>query len=400
MDFHKLEDSIQSLIADRVKILADEEKISSKIVILGINEAGRSLINFAPDLVNRIDIIRFENSPDDKVLELIGKGEKELNIEIDTKESIIKEANGGFYIAQMICSEICQRENLLETSASHRTLSTSFEGVKSAIWKRLSDTFYDLCKAFALGARYRPEGRAPYLHLLNWLTDSGEWVLNLSDALRAHPDMKLSVNQVIEKGYLEALFKNTPGIEKVLHYDGHSIVAEDPQFVFYIRNMPWARFARDLGFRKIGFRSRYDFALSFAGSQRDLAESIFDLLIDKEVSVFYDKNEQHRILSSNIEEYLEPIYQSEADFVICIIDKDYPTRIWTAFEAGTFKDRVKRGEVIPIVVDGTPIDAFSSLAKIGHLSVSRSDNLQATLLDVTTMIAKKLTDADPSHADC
>jgi hypothetical protein len=326
------------------------------------------------------------------VLELVEKGERELNIEIDTKESIIREANGGFYIAQMICSEICQRENLLETSPSLKTLSTSFEGVKSAIWKRLSDTFYELCKAFALGARYRPEGRAPYLHLLNWLADSGEWVLNLSDALRTHPEMRLSVNQVIEKRYLDDLFKNTKGIEKVLHYDGHNIVAEDPQFVFYIRNMPWARFARDLGFRNIGFKSRYDFALSFAGSQRDLAERMFELLTDKEVSVFYDKNEQHRILSSNIEEYLEPIYQSEADFVICIIDKDYPTRIWTAFEAGTFSDRVKLGQVIPIVVEGTPIDAFSSLAKIGHVKISRTDDLQMRLHETATMIAKKLTD--------
>jgi hypothetical protein len=132
------------LIADRVKLLADEEQVASKMIILGINEVGKSLINFAPDLVNRIDIIRFENSPDEKVLELVEKGEAELNILIDTKKEIVREANGGFYIAQMICSEICQRENLLETSPQLRTLSTSFEGIKSAIWKRLSDKFYGL----------------------------------------------------------------------------------------------------------------------------------------------------------------------------------------------------------------------------------------------------------------
>jgi hypothetical protein len=91
--------------------------------------------------VNRIDIIRFENSPDEKVLELIEKGEAELHILIDTKNEIVTEARGGFYIAQMICSEICQRESLLETSSELRLLSTSFEGVKSAIWRRLSDNF-------------------------------------------------------------------------------------------------------------------------------------------------------------------------------------------------------------------------------------------------------------------
>jgi hypothetical protein len=39
-DFHKLGDDIQSLLADRVKVLADEERTDSKIIILGISEAG------------------------------------------------------------------------------------------------------------------------------------------------------------------------------------------------------------------------------------------------------------------------------------------------------------------------------------------------------------------------
>jgi hypothetical protein len=205
--------------------------------------------------------------------------------------------------------------------------------------------------------------------------------------------MRLSVNQVIEKNYLDVLFRITAGIETVLHYDGRNIVAEDPQFVFYIRNMPWARFARDLGFRNIEFRNRYDFALSFAGTQRRVAEKLFEFLTDREVLVFYDRNEQYRILSSNLEEYLEPIYQSEAQFVVCIIDKEYPVRIWTAFEAKTFKDRINLGEVIPIVIDSTPIDAFSSLAKIGRITISVTDDFEPQLVEVAGLIVKKLSEA-------
>ena len=105
-DFHKLEDNMKSRIADMVKIFADEETLTSKLIVVGINEAGQSLISFAPDLVNRLDILRFENSPDSKVEELISKGEAELNISFNTKSDIVKEANGGFYIAQMLCSEV------------------------------------------------------------------------------------------------------------------------------------------------------------------------------------------------------------------------------------------------------------------------------------------------------
>ena len=73
-------EDVKENIANLVKLLADEETENSKLIVLGINDAGTSLIQFAPDLVNRIDIIKFENSTDDKVKELIEKGELELNI--------------------------------------------------------------------------------------------------------------------------------------------------------------------------------------------------------------------------------------------------------------------------------------------------------------------------------
>jgi hypothetical protein len=389
-DFHKLSADLQEKIANIVKVFADEGSDSSKLIVLGINEAGKSLIQFAPDLVNRIDIIRFENSTDDKVTELIEKGERELNVIIDTKANITKEASGGFYIAQMICSEICLHEGILATALDKKVLAVSFEGIKFAIWRRLSNTFYDICKAFALGARYRPEGRAPYLHLLYWLATSGEWVLNIPDAMRNHSEMRLSVGQVVEKGYLAELFEKTEGISSVLHFDGRNIAVEDPQFVFYIRNMPWARFAKNLGFRNIEFKNRYDFALSFAGSDRGLAERLFEALTEEEFSVFYDKNEQYRILASNIEEYLEPIYQSEARFVICILSPSYPTKIWTTFEAKHFAKRIELGEVLPIVVDDTNIDVFSSLSKIGHLSYNTTGDKSAQLTSLVATLKDKI----------
>lgn len=64
--------------------------------------------------------------------------------------------------------------------------------------------------------------------------------------------------------------------------------------------------------------------------------------------MFYDKNEQHRILAIDIEEYLRPIYQSEAQFVLALLSKHYPKKIWTKIESDSFKDRLKTGEVVPI----------------------------------------------------
>ncbi len=90
----------------------------------------------------------------------------------------------------------------------------------------------------------------------------------------------------------------------------------------------------------MSFDSKYDFALSFAGSDREIAEKIFNGLIENEFAVFYDKNEQHRILAENIEDYLVPIYHSEAKYVVCLLGPDYPKRVWTKFESDQFKERL------------------------------------------------------------
>ena len=84
-------------------------------------------------------------------------------------------------------------------------------------------------------------------------------------------------------------------ISAVIHFDkvAEQITVEDPQFIFFIRNIPWKSFASELGFMGVEFKNRYDFALSFAGEDRPLAEALFTELEAAEVEVFYDKNEPY-----------------------------------------------------------------------------------------------------------
>ncbi len=393
-DFHRLDDPTKAAIADFVKSLADAEQQNAKVIIVGINEAGRSLIAFAPDLVNRIDTIKFENNPDEKISELIKKGEDVLNIEFNSHDDIIQDSNGGFYLAQMLCNELCQKANILEAQATRQKISVSFEGAKSSIWSRLDEKFSDHAKRFALGSRYRPEGRAPYLHLLHALANSEKWHLDIRQYARTNPDMRLSVMQVLDKSFLADLFLSNPTLASVLHLDERAgkLIIEDPQFLFYLRNMPWQTFAHDLGFKQIGFESRYDFALSFAGEDRDVAETIFTDLMDREISVFYDKNEQHRIAAENVEDYLAPIYSSEAKFVVCVLSDSYPRKIWTKIESKHFAERFKLGEVIPVLIKGTSIGVFSRLEEIGFLEIDRL-NLGPSITELVANLTKKLEEA-------
>jgi hypothetical protein len=127
-DFHKLDDSAKASLADYLKVLADEGNAGTKLVIIGINRAGDSLIQLAPDLINRVDIIRFESNPDNKVEELLNKGEQALNITLNVKREIVEEARGSFYIAQLLALEACIGSSIRERSEGQSAIEISFEG--------------------------------------------------------------------------------------------------------------------------------------------------------------------------------------------------------------------------------------------------------------------------------
>ena len=180
-------------------------------------------------------------------------------------------------------------------------------------------------------------------------------------------------------------------IQAVLHFDENSgvLVIQDPQFIFYIRNLSWPQFAEEVGFISLEFPGRYDFALSFAGSDRDIAEALFEHLQSYEVEVFYDRNEQHRMLAEDVEEYLAPIYSSDALLVVCILGPDYPKRIWTKFESEQFKKRIGTGEVIPMVLSTAPLGLFDPASKVGFIAWDRGSDFKAQLDAATDLLVKK-----------
>jgi hypothetical protein len=140
-DFQKLSDASRAALADYLKSLADDERQGVKLILVGINNAGQHLIQFAHDLVNRIDIIKFESNPDNKVNELLAKGESALNISLNVREEVVRAARGSFYLAQMLAHAVCTRANILETCRAPTTTAVSFEGVKAEVWERLSLSF-------------------------------------------------------------------------------------------------------------------------------------------------------------------------------------------------------------------------------------------------------------------
>jgi hypothetical protein len=183
-----------------------------------------------------------------------------------------------------------------------------------------------------------------------------------------------------------------PDLQDVIHYDPSTrmLVIEDPKFLYFLRNLIWNKFARQVGFLSTEFQGRYDFALSFAGADRDIAEGLYNRLTDNEIAVFYDKNEQHRILAANVEDYLAPIYRSEAQYVIVLLGAEYPKRIWTKFESEQFKQRFGDGSIIPIWFADVPVGIFDETARVGGMTFDRSSDMAAQIEKLIKLLLMKM----------
>ena len=389
-DFHRLDESVRAGIADHLKFLADEEDEATKIVVVGINRAGESLISFARDLSGRLDVIRFEANPVERLTQLVREGSEILNVRLPESE-IARSAFGSFHLTQVLCHTACLSAAVTRAQNTTQVISTPAPVLIEKVMDDLSMTFMESAIKFAMGPRLNREGRAPYLHILKWLSTTQDWTLNLDREVAKHPELRSSVTQVVEVGHLADFLLKNADLSDLLHFDprSHILAVEDPKFFFFIKHLTWAKFSELVGYLHTGFTSRYDFALSFSGTERFLAKKLFDILSDREFSVFYDQNEQARLMAADIEQYLAPIYQSEATYVICLLSEDYPQRVWTKFESRQFRSRFGVESVIPVWVDDSPT-VFDQAGNVGGYFVKTEKPVEPQLEYLAELLQKKI----------
>lgn len=394
-DFHRLGDGTKVKLSDFMKILADSGDEESKLILIGINKAGHQLVKFAHDLGLRIDIFRLEVNPFERLEKVIELGEAALNVHFQNKREISELAQGSFQLVQLLCHKICLLDGVTESRVDRTDIHTSINVALEAVMIDLSRQFKDAAITFARGSRLRKEGRAPYLHILRWLSEADEWSLDLSEAMAAHPKLKGSISQVIDKGWLQALLNDpekTEILQPYFHFEPSTCVlsVEDPKLIFFLKNTIWRVFTKQVGYRGDHFATRYDFALSFSGADRELALKICEDLTEREIAVFYDENEQHRIISQNVEDYLAPIYRSEAAYIIVLQSPSYPTRIWTKFESDNFRERFGRNEVIPIRFANVVPGFFTEDAKYGGIAFDPTLDFELQVKKIVGILCSRL----------
>lgn len=390
-DFHLLDEDARHKISDILKVFADEAVEDTKLVLVGINRAGECLVQMAPDLNNRIDTIKFEKNPEDKILELIEKGEKSLNVTIADKHEIAHRSFGSFHIAQMLCKTLCVDHNVTECQVENKVLDKPCLEIIMEQMQDLSRVFQTVVCAFSSGNRNRRSGILPYLHLLMWLSESDEGAIRMDEIYQKHSTFKQSVSQIADKGYLSRLLDNNDDLSRVFHYEKTSklLAIEDPKFIFYLKNIDWEKFIKEMGF-KIENSAEFDIALSFAGEKREYAELLYKKLVENEISTFYDKDHSAAILGNNVDDYLAPIYRSGAKHVVVLLDSNYPKKVWTVFESDHFKERMGGGAVIPILFNDVNLMPTDPLYHKGFERIDDNKDKEEEMSRIADLIKKKL----------
>jgi hypothetical protein len=349
-DFHHLPPRERAALADAIKYLADQREPRCKVVLVGINNAGQSLLQGSSDLLTRITVVQFERNPDENVQELIRLGEEWLNVRIPDHARLLAEARGSYLLAQLLSRATCEKAGLMAENGAPEPLElqVAVEDVVGTVLDDLDRQFGEVCRRFARGKKPKRAGRAPYLQCLRWLAEGNEWSIQLERAADLNPRYKGSVTQILKKGFLAQHIRDDAEIAKLIHLSEENFLSvEDPRFVFFLRHIDWDSYREQIGFGPESSNT-YDFALSFAGPQRGIARRMWDELTESGFSVFFDEVERDRMLGEDLRTYLAPIYASGAEFVLVVLGSEYPRRYWTAFEQDQYNGRIADGTVIPV----------------------------------------------------
>ena len=128
--------------------------------------------------------------------------------------------------------------------------------------------------------------------------------------------------------------------------------------------------------------STFDVAISFAGTERSLAEQLAKILRDADVAVFYDNFYPEQLWGKNLTAFLDDIYRKRAKFCVVFISNEYKERRWTSHELRSAQARaveLKGADyILPIRVDATDLDGLPP--NIGYVSIELGIEKIAELL--------------------
>lgn len=135
----------------------------------------------------------------------------------------------------------------------------------------------------------------------------------------------------------------------------------------------------------------YDVALSFAGSDREYAQELYNALRAEDISVFYDRANKASMWGKDLATTLPDVYEKQARYCVIFVSREYRDREWTTHELRSALTRAvnERGAeyILPIRIDNIELDGLSS--SIHYLSIDEGiDQIAKILIDKIRVFKK------------
>ena len=144
-DFHKIEADEKTKLSQLMKVFMDlaDEYIDLKIIALGAVDTARQVVDYDPEMRNRVAEVHVDLMSETEIEEVITKGEAALNIHIsqEIKTLISRYSNGLASVCHHLCLYMCNAEGVFKTCPSPVKLTnTSFEKALKMYVEEASDS--------------------------------------------------------------------------------------------------------------------------------------------------------------------------------------------------------------------------------------------------------------------
>ncbi len=140
-DFHKIKNEEKVKIAQTMKLFMDMavEYPEVKIICIGAVDTGREVVEYDPELKDRVAEIHVPLMIDEEILQIINKGFDLLNLNIPEflKDRIVKLSNGVASVCHAICLQTCFSMGVMETQKENTPVS--IEAINAGIQGYIQD---------------------------------------------------------------------------------------------------------------------------------------------------------------------------------------------------------------------------------------------------------------------
>ncbi|WP_313246080.1 ATP-binding protein [Stenotrophomonas rhizophila] len=128
-DFHKIDAGEKESLAQLMKVFMDmsDEYSKLKIIAIGAVDTARQVVDYDPEMRNRISEINVPLMDEQERSKIIEKGEAALNVRFEgsVKRQIVRHSNGLPSVCHHLCLNMCQSAGVTSTMSGETVMLTS-----------------------------------------------------------------------------------------------------------------------------------------------------------------------------------------------------------------------------------------------------------------------------------